>query len=521
MIPENKNRLLFKILLALLGLIGAIAIALLTSRYGAGVTSDSVYYISVARHIADGTGFIGYDGFNFVLQPPLYPLLLAAAKIIFSLDPLVSAGYLNAILLGLIVYLSGLFLFKYLKSAALTIIGTAYILISFVFIQNFLIALSEPLFILFVLLYLYYFDDYRTKGTITPLILFSAAASLACFTRYVGVIIILAGAVSIFIWKRKSLKVMFMHLIIFLLITISPTGLWIFRNYFLSGTLVGQRADSSYTLAENLRFLFNTVLKWYLPLQINALQLLFLMLIVAAEIFTGIVLIKKWKIEDIRLNHIGPALIFILFYSGIIVISSTTTAYDKIADRLLSPIFIPSIFLVFFLIDNILEWITKHFRQRFILIMFLIAIIVWMEYPAAKSYYNIEYYVDQSGWEYSSKAWKDNLVIEYLNNHKHLETGYSFYSNVPEAVYILTNKEAKWSPSKTLYNSPELININPGQKNIWQEKNKTCLIWFNNIDRNFLFTLDELQQSTKMVKVVQLKDGEIYTFRKKDKSTMK
>ena len=155
MIPEYRIKIQVKALIAILGFIGTIAVVFLTSRYGAGVAPDSVYYISVARHIADGTGFIGYDGFNFVLQPPLYPLLLAAIKIIFSLDPLVSAGYLNAILLGLIVYLSGLFLLKYLKSALLTVTGTAYILISFVFVQNFLIALSEPLFILFILPFFY------------------------------------------------------------------------------------------------------------------------------------------------------------------------------------------------------------------------------------------------------------------------------------------------------------------------------------------------------------------------------
>jgi len=516
MIPEYNSKLLVKALIAILALIGAIAVILLTNRYGAGITSDSVYYISVARHLTDGSGFIGYDGFNFVLQPPLYPLLLAAIKLIFTLDPLMSAGYLNAILLGLIVNISGLFLLKYLKSALLTVIGTAFILISFVFIQNFLIALSEPLFILFVLLYLYYFDIYRIKGAITPLILFSIAASLACLTRYVGVIIILAGAVSIFIWKRKSLKEKLLHLIIFLFITILPTGLWILRNYFLSGTFVGQRAESSYTLSENLLFLFNTVLKWYLPLQINMLQLFILILIAAAGIFAGIALIKKWNIERISLNHIGQSLLFIFFYSAIIVISSTTTAYDKIANRLLSPVFIPSIFIVFILLDNILEWLSKQFRQRYILIVFLIAIVVWMEYPAAKTFYNIEYYVQQSGWEFSSKAWKNNSVIKYLNNHKNLEYEYTLCSNVPEAVYILTNKETKWSPPKTLYNSPELINTIPGQKSRWQGKNKACLIWFNNINRNFLFSIDELQKSEKLVKVVQLKDGEIYTIAKND-----
>jgi len=64
---------------------GTCTIILLTSRFGVGVLPDSVYYISVARHIADGTG---YDGYYFVLQPPLYPLLLAAIEKIFFIDPL-------------------------------------------------------------------------------------------------------------------------------------------------------------------------------------------------------------------------------------------------------------------------------------------------------------------------------------------------------------------------------------------------------------------------------------------------
>ncbi|MHB8854676.1 MAG: ArnT family glycosyltransferase [Ignavibacteriaceae bacterium] len=504
-----------KILLAIIGFIGACLIIILISLYGVGVSPDSVYYISVARHIADGTGFVGYDGYYFVLQPPLYPLLLAAIIKIFSIDPLISAGYLNAILFGLIVYYSGLFLLNHLKSLPLIIIGTLSIMVSFVIIQISLIALSEPLFILFVLLYLNYFDNYRIKGTITSLLFFSTAAALACLTRYVGVIIILTGSISIFIWKRKTFKELFQHLIIFLLITILPTGLWILRNYLLSGTFVGQRADSSYTLSENLLFLFNVMLKWYLPIQINEQQLFFIMLIISAGIFAVIVLSNKWKKDEVRLKQIGPSLIFILFYSGIIVISSTTTAYDKIANRLLSPIFVPSFFIMFLILDNILEWISKYFHQRFILILFLIGIIAWMKYPVTRTIYNIEDYIGQAGWEYSSKAWRDNTVIRFLNSHKQFESGYSFYSNVPEAVYILANKEVKWSPPKTMYNSPELIKTNPDLRSIWQGKNEAYLVWFNNINRNFLFTIDELKKSSNMVKIAQLKDGEIYKIVKK------
>ncbi len=511
----SEIKFIRKIFPAVIALVGVSLIIILTNQYGAGVSPDSVYYISVARHIADGTGFIGYDGYYFVLQPPLYPLLLAAIEKIFFIDPLISAGYLNAILLGLIVYLSGLFLLKSLRSLVLAITGTVALLASFVFFQNFLIALSEPLFILFVLLYLYYFDIYTVKGNISSLLLFSIAAALACLTRYVGVILILTGAISIFVWGRKSFKEMFRHLTIFLLITILPAGLWILRNYFLSGTFVGQRADSSYTLLENLIFLFNTILKWYLPFQINGQQLFFIVLIISAGILAGIVLIHRWKKEKLRLQQIGPVLIFTFFYLGIIVISSTTTAYDKIANRLLSPVFVPSIFIIFFILDDILKWLSNRFHQRFISIVFLIGIIAWMAYPAVQTIYNIEYYIKQSGWEYNSKSWKDNSVIRYLNNHPQLKSGYSFYSNVPEAVYILTNKETEWSPAKTLYNSNQLLNTNQAAKNMWQGKNKAYLIWFNNIDRDFLFTIAELQKNTDLVKVVQLKDGEIYTITKK------
>lgn len=499
-----------KILLAIIGLIGASFIILLVSHYGVGVSPDSVYYISVARHVADGTGFVGYDGYYYVLQPPFYPLLLATIKILFSIDPLVSAGYLNAFLFGLIVYYSGLFLLNHLKSLPLIILGTISILVSFVLIQISFIALSEPLFILFVILYLHYFDIYREKKTITSLLLFSTAVTLSCLTRYVGIIIILAGTISIFIWGRKNLKEKFLHIIFFLIITLLPTGLWILRNFLTSGTFVGRRAESSYTFSDNLVFLFNAVLKWYFPIQINAGEMFLFILIIVAGIFGGIVLANKSKKGEIKLGQTGPVFVFILFYSGIIVISSTTTAYDKIANRLLSPIYVPMIIITFLLIDNIFERLSKIFHERLISILFLTGIIIWMEYPIMITVNNVEDYIGQDGWEYSSNAWRDNSVIKYLNSHNQFETGYTIYSNVPEAVYILANKEARWSPPKTMYNSPELIQASSSLKSIWKEKDKSYLVWFNNADRNFLFTVDELKESSNMVKVAQLKDGEIY-----------
>lgn len=512
---QEKNNLLHRITFVILGAIGGIVIISLISSYGVGLTPDSVAYISVARNILNGRGFIGFDGSHFLLQPPLYPILLVVIKKIFFVDPLISAGYLNAILLGIIVYYSGLIFNKNLKSFVLTIAGTISIMISFVFIQIFLIALSEPLFILLILLYLYYFDVYRVKGDITSLILFSTAVAFACLSRYIGVILIVAGSLSIFIWRTKPYKEMFRHLLVFWLITILPTGLWILRNYFQSDTLTGERAASSYTLPENSLFLFNRILKWFVPLQINGEQLFVLSLIISAGIFTGIIFISKYKEKGLLLKKTGPVLLFIFFYVFAILISSSTTAYDKIDNRILSPIFVPLILLMFIIPDRVITSLSKYLHPRLTTILVLTGLSFWMNYHLTRTVYNIDKFIAQSGEEYGSKAWKENPVIKYLKEHKEFESGYSLYSNAPEAVYILADIETKWSLTKTLYNSPILININPGVERIWYSDNQAVLIWFNNIDRRFLCDLDELKKTNNLGEIVQLKDGQIYTITKK------
>ena len=510
MILENKNKLLFKTPLAILGLIGAIVIFLLTSRYGAGITPDSAAYISAARNLAEGNGFLTYNGLPLVVQPPLYPIILAVIKKIIVIDPQISAGYVNALLFGLIIYLSGLLLLRHLKSFALIFLGTVSVLISFALVQASLMALSELLFIFLLLLFLYFFGTYQAKRDFVSFFLFAISAALACLTRYTGVIIILTGIICIILWTRNTKKEKFWHSLIFLLITVLPISLWIIRNYFLAGTLVGLRAASSYTLFENFRFFYDTVLSWYLPLNLTGLFLSFIFLIITIWILFKLDPAKSSDREAIKL--IGPSLIFVLFYSGIIVVSSTTTAYDQISDRLLSPIYIPLIFILFFISDKILSWLTKTFHLKLIPVLFITGIALLISYPARNTIHSIEDYNELSGWGYSSDPWRKSETIAYLTRHELLGKSYTLYSNEPAAVYILTNLTTKRSPAKTFYNSPQLFNVNENQKEGWLSGENVCLVWFDKTNRSFLFTIDELQKNITMTKVAHLKDGEIYTF---------
>ncbi len=504
------SRLFKQIVLGILGLVGTSMILLLTSHHGAGITPDSAAYISAARNLAEGNGFLTYNGLHLVVQPPLYPIMLAVIKKIILIDPQISAGYVNAVLFGLIIYLAGLLLLRYLHSFALIFLGTVSVLISYALVQASFMVLSELLFIFLVLLFLYYFGIYQAKRDFVSLFLFSISAALASLTRYTGVIMILTGITCIILWTKNNNKEKFWHSLIFLLITVLPITIWIIRNYFISGTLVGLRAASSYTLFQNFRFFYETVLPWYLPLNSTSIYFIFVFFIMTVWTLFGLDPEKSSGREAIKL--IGPSLIFVLFYSGIIVVSSTTTAYDQISDRLLSPIYIPIIFILFFISDKILDRLTKFFHRKVLTILFIIGIVLLIRYPAKNTIHSIEGYVELSGWGFNTDLWRESETIEYLTRHEQLGKSYTLYSNEPEAVYLLTNLKTKCSPAKKYYNSPQLFNVDQNQREGWLNGEKVCFIWFDNSSRTYLFTIDELRKNMLMTEVAHLKDGEIYTF---------
>jgi hypothetical protein len=509
MLLKNLN-LYNKVVLGILGFIGVGIILLLTNRFGAGITPDSVVYISAARNLAEGNGFLTYNGLPLVIQPPLYPILLALIKITTFIDPQVSAGYVNAILLGLIVFMSGLLMTRHIKSFGLILLGTISVLISYSIVQTSLMALSESLFIFLTIVFFYYLDKYLSSGNYISLIIFSLAAALACLTRYTGIIIILTGLIGIVVWGKKNIKLRFWDAGMFLLIAIIPIGVWLARNYFIYGTFVGQRGTSSYSLYENIRFCYLTILHWYLPASLITFYFFYLLLIVTSLIVYISIKVKSSNWNAIR--FIGPLLIFMIFYSGLIIISSTTTAYDQISNRLLSPIYLPVLIIIFFLTDKILNRLTKTFQLRTINVLLFVGIVFIIKSQAGNTGQMIKEYVNLSGCGYGSESWKKSETIEYLIQHGGLSDRFTLYSNEPEAVYILTNYTTIRSPAKTYYNSTQIIKINPYQKDLRLDTTSACLIWFDKVNRSFLYTVEELKRKRQMTEIAHLNDGAIYTL---------
>ena len=499
--------------LAILGMIGIATVLLSTRYYGAGLSPDSVGYIAAARHIASGIGVVTYDGTPLLVQPPLYPALLAAMEFVFGIDPLSSARVINAVLFGLIVYLSGLLFTKHFESFALVVLGTASVLVAVPLIQVSLMAWSEPLFICFTLLYLILSESYLAKGDTASLLLLSLSVALACLARYIGVVLILTGVVSILLFRRDSPRVNFRHLFLFISLSALPIGVWVIRNYLLSGTLFGPRASSIYTLSTNATFAFNTFVSWYIPQRISEHRSLLMLLTATISFLAGLSIRGDWaKVRSVLLE-IGLLLLFIIAYVGFLLVSSTTIAYDAIGDRLLSPVFVPITLLLLFLASKMVtSLMEQRLTQKRANVLLAVAIVGWLVYPVSAAMSSITNAMSQ-GQGYSSESWRNSQTIEYLRENRTLEC--EIYSNGPDALYILANRTAKMSPVRTMYNSPEVVNDISNLRSSWPEKRNACLVWFDMIGRQYLFTIDELQTIADVQQLIRLEDGAIYSVTRK------
>lgn len=501
-----------KLTLILLALVGAILILLSTSRYGVGLSPDSVAYISTARNLITGAGFISYDGSPTVVWPPLYPALLALVGGTFETDPLLLANVVNALIFGLIVYVGGVLTFKHFSSfAALALVGTLAILVSSPLFAVSVMAWTEPLFILFVLFCLIFADSYLSKKDTTSLILLSSSVALSSLTRYIGVTLILWGALIIVVFHCDSLKSRIAHLSLFIVISTLPVGIWLIRNYAISSTLFGPRASSLHTLSQNLTYVFNTLLYWYIPGKIAEHRSILMIVSAGVGLFAGLSLRDGWQGMKVRLRQISPLVLFAIIYTAFLVISSTTTAYDRISDRLLSPVYVPLTLLLLILAQALVDPYRKRFSKKIVNYFLVIGIAIWLVYPIRSTILNAVNMIT-FGQGYSGKEWMDSETVQYLLQHRTLESECTFYTNGPDAAYILAHLATKMSPARTRYNSPETVNDISRLKGSWPEESNACLVWFNKIGRTYLFTIDELQAIANIDLIARLEDGAIYSI---------
>src|SRR3972149_1100202 len=93
--PPKSASWVFLLTLAVMAMI---LCGVATARYGAGVSSDSTKYLSVAQNLLMGNGLYDHKGAPLLSWPPLYSIILAGLSLVTSLDVFVAGWYFNVFL---------------------------------------------------------------------------------------------------------------------------------------------------------------------------------------------------------------------------------------------------------------------------------------------------------------------------------------------------------------------------------------------------------------------------------------
>ena len=400
------DKLMF--LLAALCVLGTFLVLLRGIPYGTGVNGDGVIFMSTARNLLAGNGFVKWDGSPFVERAPMFPMLLAFIGI-FGLDPLDVAGYVNATLFGLTIFVSSLWLRYHLLSChdptlraqrTWLLIWAVAALVLAPFTRLASDTLSDPLFILLVVSTLFTFDKFLDTGQRAFLLLAAIFTALTCLTRYIGIAIPATLLLFLLCRKGDTLLAKAKNTAIYSLIAVTPIVVWLLRNLLVTGSVVGQAwpivlpvpgstqsilvtgsatgYHPRHSLSFNMLSTLLTLNDWVLPrswllemknllerlvsIEISLQNSIVLAVIIVLPLL--VLAVGTWVcLSHLRRHRLRPIILFAAFsfvYTVLLIIGVSIRGIEPVSSRYMSIIYIPLLFIAVLVLDEFFQYALQR-----------------------------------------------------------------------------------------------------------------------------------------------------------------
>jgi hypothetical protein len=491
------------LIIIILSLIGSALVVVSFLNFGIGLEPDSASYIATARNLLIGKGFISFDGQALTLFPPFYSILLALLSFLTNSDPVFSAALLNVLLFALIIYKSGIFLSKHADSRPIIIIGVLFILLAEPVFSNTLWALSDLLFIYLFLLYAGFLLSYIEKNNFRSFLMLIIISVLATLTRYIGITFIITTVIVILIYSNNDIRKKITSIIFYSILSFIPIGIWLIRDYLISGTIAGDRGQSRFSIFVNINRTMHVILDWCLPGYLGEHKILFI-LIVLPVIVVGILKFKKMTYKNLFLKFKSLEsvilIVFLIVYFFFIILAETFRAESAIDSRLLSPMYIPIVFLLIVFLQTFYDSISLIKNYKLLNIMASVFFIIWISNMSLSTVSIVKNHFYQ-GAEYSGNLWKNYYAKDLIGMiSKNGLKDSTIYSNDPYPIYFYLNRPVKLSPMKTYEHSDEIYSNLSNLKDKWPSEGKAYLIWSKEKDdiKGWLFNPTELTSISDM-----------------------
>ena len=345
------------------------ALVWISTPGGASTSPDSWVYLSTARNLLAGEGFTRYNNVPFVPWPPLFPLLIAAlvglAELIGrELHLLDALRAMHVLVTAANVVAAGLLFRRFMRSAAVAALAALAVALSYPLVYVATFVWSEPLFVLLTLLFLHALDRHLAAPRARSLLLVAILAALASVQRYAGAVLIVAGALTLALLAFKvPLRCRLRDAGVFAAVAALPLVLWLAHNYARTGTLTGKRAPSTQSLHVSIRAVYDLTVSWLTPERWGISYQ-------AAGLIVGLVLVlglirlvrreRRAALPTLAGLRALPLALFAALYGAFVVSSASLVRFDPIDERLLAPLYVPTVGLAF----AALNWLVGQLRAR-------------------------------------------------------------------------------------------------------------------------------------------------------------
>ena len=510
---------------AALAVLGAAHILVRTSTYGAAVTGDAVTYLSAAESLAAGDGLRTYSGGLFVMYLPFFSMLMAFISL-FGLEPAEAGRFVNVAAFGLIILISGLWLDRRLRARFLALAATVSMTTSLALSHVATTILTETIFVLFTLLTLICLESFLNRGNGMPALMGATVfAALAAVTRYMGVPLILAGAVMLLTRREISVRAKLKHAAVYGVLSLVPLAIVMAHNWVVSGRLTGYRKAivSWQILSDSLS---QTVDAFRLGVFPTAAPDWFgyLLLMLAGLVASGAALVFVMAGRGQTTSSSNPgegASSFGVFSLVYLATSVVITPFMIASPRYLIPIYVPLLIVAVFLLDRFLH--IDGSRRVLIVKRTLAAIMLtgWFANIGLAALTNLQLTARalESGYAGLNTArWEDSETIQYVKANLITDR---VYSNYPDAVFYLATvpPPVKYIPSLAT----------PGECGSWLwrigESGDAYVVWLHKsrgwthsevVNRNRKESLGErcsipeLDPHPALKRVAETSDGAVY-----------
>jgi 4-amino-4-deoxy-L-arabinose transferase-like glycosyltransferase len=441
----------------LLGLLAAIGIGMVlrATPEGLGLSDDSIGYIAGARSMLAGNGYreawLASNG-PVTHFPPAFSSVLAFIGL-FGLDPLRGARFLNALLFGLNIFLSGILGWRMTKSLPAGLALAALFLLSNQLLRVHAVAMSEPLFIFLTLLAFWMFDLYIERDEHWLwLLACGIATGMAYLTRYAALALVATFLVAL-IFVHKTWRRRLSSAGLFLL-GAAPWAIgWAVRNEVVGGSATNRILTWHPITSANFDTALYNISTFLMPVEpwrrelfkAPALFVVLTLVILGSVLVWTLLAVRRQATrasgvaKDPRPLQNGIAFTNALYVFGYLAsIFASMSFFDastKFKVRILAPIYV-SLLILFVLFA---QWLWGKRREAVI----ALAVIVFglSTYGQAAALGELQ----RGGQGYASFQWYDSKTMAFLRS---LPPSVQIYTNEPGAVYLYARRGAYVLPDR-------------------------------------------------------------------------